>query len=271
MQPTSLREVTVALAGIVLANALFVGAIAADVLPRALYNYGRFLLLGAVLIAVVWRFRGGDGVAGLFRPMTNWRRAPGWYLLAVAWAPGLAALTLILAGLAWGGGLSLAALDLGTIARPGVIATLIVGSFIGEIVWVSYAIAALSRRISPLAAGLVVGVVWTLWWLPMVWFNIGVIPDLPVPTLFLHQMSIAAMCAFVYMRTRSGLIVFVMQMVVNGSVLVFPVAPSSGGLEVYSVLAAVYAGATLAVYLLAGRDLMRGPQPAMPVAARSMR
>lgn len=254
-----MAELRLALGAILLANALFVGAIAAGLLPTALYNYGRFLLLGAVLVSAVWAYRGGAGVWGLFRPMGVWRRGPGWYLLALIWAPALAVVTLVLSGLAGGAGFSLATLETEVIRRPGVAMTVIVGSFIGEIVWISYAVSILSRRVSPFLAGLSVGVVWTLWWLPMVWFNIGVIPDLPVPVLFLHQCAIAAMCAFVYMRTRSGLIVFLMQAGVNASFLVFPVAPTTGGAEVYTTLAAVYAVAVLMLYGLAGRDLMRGP------------
>jgi len=250
------NEVWAVLAGIVLVNTAFVAAIAAELLPRGAYNYGRFLLLGGVLVLVVGLSRGAGGLWSLIRPMTVWRVHPGWYVLALCWAAGIATLTLT--GLALSGagsGVAASDLNLALVLRPDVAATILIGSFVGEIVWVSYAVGQLSKRMSPFVASQIVGAVWTAWWMPMVVLNVGIIPDLPVLPLLINMMGIAAMCAFVYFNTRSGLVVLMLQVMVNSSIVIFPIAPTSGGVEAYTAFALVYYGAVMLLFLTWGRGL----------------
>ena len=72
---------------IIVANTLFVSGIVFDVLPQGLYAYGRFALLGAVLLGVVMVARGRAGLDDLLRPLLEWRRPPAWYLFALLWTP----------------------------------------------------------------------------------------------------------------------------------------------------------------------------------------
>jgi membrane protease YdiL (CAAX protease family) len=243
-------ELWLFLCAIVVANSAFILAVTHDILPLQLYSKGRFLLLGLVLVVVVAAFRGGPALLDLVRPMGRWRVNIGWYLLALCWAPLMCVISLLMAGVVTGDfGISLNDVLL---QRPQLLLTVLIASFVGEIVWVSYAIGRLSRRTTVLEAGLIVGVFWSLWWVPIVLFGQGVIPGLPMGGLFLNMIAVAAMCGFVYAKTGSGLVVLLLQVMLNSSILLFPVLPTTGGDMVYWIFGAVYLVGTGLLYVFFG-------------------
>jgi membrane protease YdiL (CAAX protease family) len=244
------HEVTIALCLIVTINAIFVAGIATKLLPEGLYYYGRFLLLGSVLGGVVFFGSGFKGILDLLRPMAKWRIAPGWYLLVLLWPALVSILVLAGKGVLTGKGLAEIALDFSLVSQPNVARTILIGAFVGEIVWVSYAIRRLSGRFTPFVGSQIVGTVWTLWWMPMVILNVGVIPGIPPLALFLSMLGIAAMCSFIYSHTRSGIAVLALQVMVNSSALVFPVMPTSGGIPTFIAYSAAYYAAVLLLYVL---------------------
>ena len=246
------HEVVIALFLIVVNNALFVGGIASGILPDKLYYLGRFLLLGSTLGTVVLVGSGWKGVFDLLRPMTRWRISPWWYLLAFTWPALISVLVLTGKGVILGTGLSGITADFSVVTHPAVIKTILIGSFIGEIVWVSYAISHFSKRLTPFIGSQIVGVVWTLWWMPMVILNIGVFPGLPPLGLLFSMLGIAAMCSFIYSHTQSGLAVLTLQIMVNSTALVFPVIPDTGGVATFVAYAAVYYGCVLLLYIFFG-------------------
>ena len=243
-------EVWVFFAAVLVVNAAFVAAIASGTLPAGAYNLGRFLLLGLVLAAVVWSMRGRVGLVSVIRPLGRWRVGAGWFVLAMLWAPVLALGLLAVRGLLLGHWPEDWMPGLGVLLRPGVALTVLVAALVGEIVWVSYAIGRLSPRLGVLGASFVTGLVWTGWWLPMVWFGVGVIPDLPLGTLTLNMLGVAAMCGFLYAHTRSGVVVLVLQLMLNSALVVLPVTPFSGGTEVYAAFALTYLLAVLGLFFL---------------------
>jgi len=253
------HEVVIALCLIVVVNALFVGGIAAKLLPDRLYYLGRFLLLGSVLGGVVLVGSGIRGLLELLKPMTRWRISPVWYLLAFLWPGLIGILTLAGKGLLTGTGLAEISWDFSVISQPNVIRTVLIGAFIGEIVWVSYAIRKLSTRFTPFVGSQIVGTVWTLWWMPMVILDVGVIPGIPPLSLFLSMLGIAAMCSFIYSHTKSGIAVLILQVMVNSSALIFPVIPTTGGIPTFVAYSAVY---YVCVLLLYARF---GPRPILKV------
>lgn len=245
-------EVVIALCVIVINNAIFVGAIASKQLPESLYYFGRFLLLGGSLGAVILIGSGWKGIIDLLRPMTRWRISPGWYLLAFAWPTLMSVLVLVGKGVLTGKGLSEVTLDFSVVTHPAVVRTIIIGSFIGEIVWVSYAIRHFSNRFTPFVGSQIVGVVWNLWWMPMVILNIGVFPGLPPLALLISMLGVAAMCSFIYSHTKSGIAVLILQMMVNSTALIFPILPDSGGVATYYAFAGTYYLCVLLLYFLYG-------------------
>lgn len=246
------HEVTLALSLIVVINAIFIKAIDAGALPEKLYYYGRFLLLGSVLGTVVLAGSGIKGIFDLLRPMTRWRISPVWYLLALSWPLIVSLIVLVGKGLINGGGLSEIAFDFSVVTHPNVVRTILIGAFIGEIVWVSYAIRKLSAKFTPFVGSQIVGTVWTLWWMPMVLLDIGVFPGLPPLGLWVSMLGIAAMCSFIYTHTKSGIAVLLLQIMVNSSALVVPVIPSSGGVPTFVAYSFTYYACVLLLYFRFG-------------------
>jgi hypothetical protein len=237
---------------IVVVNALFVSGIAVEVLPRGHYINGRFALLAAVLVGVVLIARGWPGIVDLLRPMAQWRRSLGWYLFAFLWNPAICLLVLAVLYTLNRSAMPEFSPNFDIVTRPYVVRAVLIGAFIGEIVWISYAIRRLSINFTPYVSALIVGVVWTGWWIPMVFYSIGVVPDLPLGGLLFNQVGVAAMCTFVYMHSRSGLLVLCLQVTFNFTILVLPVTPAVGGVTTYWVFALTYFSAALLLFVIFG-------------------
>ena len=265
-------EVWVFLLLLVLVNAVFVTCVVKGVLPAAVYGLGRFALLAFVLFGLVWLVRGLAGVSDILQPMLHWRRSPWFYLFALAWTASLCWIVLLVKGFFTGDYLTSTevAAGLKKVAQPRLLLTLAVSSFAGEIVWVSYALRRLTQQFTPYLSALIVGAVWTAWWLPMAVHNFGIIPDLPIAALLFNQMGIAAMCAFVYHHAKSGFLVLVMQIMFNSTILVFPITPTAGGPATYWAFALTYFTAATLLFLRFGPKPLGMPLKKKPVSSSSL-
>lgn len=237
---------------IIVVNALFVSGIGFELLSHRLYSNGRFALLAGVLGGIILIARGWPGIVDLLRPMVQWRRPLGWYVFAFAWNPAVCLLVLAVLYTINLDGLPAFAPNFDIATRPDVVRTVLISSFIGEIVWISYAIRRLSESFTPYVSALIVGAVWTAWWVPMVFYNIGVVPDLPIGALLFNQIGIAAMCTFVYMHTKSGLLVLCLQLTFNFTILILPVTPAVGGFTTYWAFAVTYFTCALLMFMIFG-------------------
>lgn len=252
------RETWAVLAAIVLSNVLFVELVSSGLIEMRYYHLGRFLLLGAVLALGVFAFRGWKAPFELLKPLTVWRVHPGWFLLALAWPQTIAALVLVGKGVLSGTGLSAVTATLDVAFNPPVFKGVFVGAFVGEIVWVGYALARFSRATTILVSSVIVGAFWAAWWVPIVVIGIGVIPDLPVTGLFVAQIAMAIMCGFVYAHTKSGWVVFTLQLSANSALLIFPVSPTTGGIPTFLSFGALYLLGAVALHAVFG------PRPLFP-------
>jgi hypothetical protein len=245
---------------IVVVNTLFISAIMYDFLPEAFYMYGRFALLIAVLFSVIVLARGSGGLVDLFRPLIEWQRPLRTYMFALFWNPLFCLILLSVVSLIKTGELPVIPVKYTVITRLDVIALILVSSCVGEIVWISYAVRRLSAQFTAYVSAVIVGAVWTAWWTPMVFYNFGIIPDLPLMALLLNQIGVAAICTFVYAHTKSGIVILCAQLSFNFSILIFPVTPADGGTSTYWIFAISYFCAALMLFLIAGPKplLMKG-------------
>lgn len=256
------REVWIFLCLIVVVNSLFIAGINSGLLPLRLYNLGRFLLLGLTLVAVVFAFRRFTGLRELVRSLSVWRVNPLWYVLALLWAPLNATLFLAAESLLTGQN-AFEGLTFRLVQQLSIMRGVFIAAFIGEIVWVAYSINTLANRTGMLAGSLIVGGFWTLWWVPIVLFGQGIVPELPLLPLLVGMLGIATMCGFVYLSSHSGPVVLLLQIMVNTTFLVFPVVPTNGGNLTYLGFSATYLIASLALFILFGpRPLFGPPQTA---------
>jgi len=202
------------------------------------YTHGRFYALLSLLIVIVRYTKGVKGVKEMFKPMTRWKINPKWYLFSLLFSLTIAAIALLLRAYYYGNDLSsVFKINIPPLKNSVILLT---WAFLGEVVWVSYAVRTLSKTIKPFYASQIIGVFWTLWWLPSVLINTGVIIDLPVWSLLLNMMGAAGMCVIIYGKTKSGICVWILQYMMNMSVLILPVSPTIGGIHAYSTYAVLY-------------------------------
>jgi len=199
------------------------------------YTNGRFYALLFLLLFIVMLTKGFKGVLNLFRPMLKWKINPKWYLLSFVFAATLGLTTLLIKGL-YTGSFSAFSLNIPTLKFSFYLLT---WAFLGEVVWISYAVRELSKITNPFYASQIIGVFWTLWWLPSVYVNVGVIENLPILPLFFNMMGASGMCAIIYAQTKSGVCVLLLQYMLNMSLIILPISPGSGVLT-YSTFGILY-------------------------------
>lgn len=202
------------------------------------YTHGRFYVLLFLLVCIVKFTKGTEGVKDMFRPMLKWKINPKWYVFSLLFSLTVASIALLLKAHYYENDFS----SVFKIHFPPLKNSIILltWAFMGEVVWVSYAVRELSKKMKPFYASQIIGVFWTLWWLPSVFINTGVILDLPVWPLLLNMMGAAGMCAIIYGKTKSGICVWLLQYMMNMSVLILPVSPAIGGIPTYSTYATIY-------------------------------
>jgi membrane protease YdiL (CAAX protease family) len=222
-----------------ISSAVFVFGINLHLIPGRLYIYGRFFLLLFLLMAMVKLTRGNSGLKDLFKPMLVWKVPLRWYLFSFFFAASIACLTLYLKSLYFDTDFFNFTLNFPVFASFQFTFTLILFALVGEVVWVSYAVRRLSKIMNPFFASQIVGVVWALWWAPIVLFNVGVIGNIPIIALIINMMGAAGMCAIIYAQTKSGLCVWILQVMLNSSCLLFPVT-ASADVPTYWIFCFVY-------------------------------
>ncbi|WP_027126988.1 hypothetical protein [Gelidibacter mesophilus] len=221
-------------------NVIFVYSRTIGLVPKYLYNNGRFCVLLFFLICLVKYTRGNAGIKDIFKPMLNWRVSPKWYLFSLLFAFSVGAFTLLLKGLYSGVELtSILKTNFGVLNLRGVVA-LFVWAFLGEVVWVSYCIRELSKIINPFYASQIVGFVWTLWWIPIVILGEGVLPGIPILSLGIFMLGIAGMCTIVYGHSKSGICVLILQFTLNITLNALSISPSTGGIATFTAFSIVY-------------------------------
>lgn len=206
--------------------AVFVYGVHLHLIPGRLYLHGRFFVLLFLLMTIVKFTRGNRGLKDLFTPMLVWKVSLKWYFFSFFFAPSIACLTLYLRSLYLDVNITDITLNYSIFGEFHFTFNVIFFALIGEVVWISFAVRQLSKIMNPFFASQIVGVVWALWWIPIVIFNVGVIPNLPILALMINMMGAAGMCAIVYEQTKSGICVWILQSMLNSSCLIFPVAAS---------------------------------------------
>ncbi len=209
-----------------------------DLIGYFTYTNGRFYALLFLLLFIVFLTKGFNGIINLFRPMLKWKVNFGWYFFSLLFAFTIGIASLLVKAI-YDGNAEILNFELNV--PPLKFAIFILSwAFLGEVVWISYAVRVLSKITKPFYASQIIGIFWTLWWLPSVYINVGVIEHLPVWPLFLNMMGAAGMCAIVYDKTRSGLCVLLLQFMLNMSLILLPISPVGGGGSTYTLFAVLY-------------------------------
>jgi membrane protease YdiL (CAAX protease family) len=181
---------------------------------------------GLLLVGLVY---GRPGFRDLLLKLRHWRVGVGWYVIVILTSPGLVAATLLLLslfsptfvpGILTSGGKA-------ALLVSGVVAGILVGIF-EELGWTGFAIPRLRMRYGVLATGLIVGLVWGLWHMPLFIASARASQSVP-PLLKLAVLLFSFLPAFrvlmvwVYDRTGSLLVLMLMHMSQTATALIFAI------------------------------------------------
>jgi membrane protease YdiL (CAAX protease family) len=134
-------------------------------------------------------------------------------------------------------------------------------ALVEEIAWIGFVLTVFAARYRLFQAGVFTGLIWGLWYIPLVFANIQVAPGLPIAPLVINFMTIAAICAWLYLRTGSAFVVFLMQLTTNYTSQIIPVLPLRGGVPQYVAFVLMKALFGAALYLFWGPKPMFGRLP----------
>ena len=182
------------------------------------------MLLGPALsgIALTWRYSGASGLRTLLRRMSRSRFSPRWY--AVLLVPPALVFGVLSVFAAFSSAYSPNRFFVGACFG-------LVAGFLEEIGWTGFAYPALMRRFRPLNAAIVLGLLWSLWHIPVVDYLGAATPHgawwLPYFLSFMAAMTaMRVLICWVYANTGSVLLAQLLHAGSTGALVVFSPAVS---------------------------------------------
>lgn len=229
----------------------------------ALYAAGAFGPSVAALALTLLQ-GGREAVRDLLGQVTRWRVAPRWYaVVAVPIAAKLVS-TGLLVGIV---GADLSFDHLASIPLPVVAAVVLVSGFVPgaigeELGWRGYALPLLQARLGPVAASLLLGVMWAAWHLPIFVVPFLAQADLPLMPFVVEVVAISVVFTWLFNNTRGSVLLAILLHAGNNAMtpVLYPAAEAAGASWTFAWLNAVLLTVVaLALVLLVGREGLAGP------------
>jgi membrane protease YdiL (CAAX protease family) len=232
----------------------------------------RFRVFWPLIFAVLltWYMEGMPGMRKLFGAYAVWRVPGRWYAFSLTWKFLFCYVAWAIADLAgwlpWPG----AALEMFSEDHPHILTLLrsmpfILGiALVEETTWMKYCATRLQEKYSAFASCFITGIVWGLWYLPMLLLHEGVPDGVPWYMFLLSMAALAVLLGWVYNMTHSGLILYIMQVVSNIAFFVMPALPVVHDGDPSYVIGFIWvevAVATFVVLRYGMRDMGLGPRP----------
>ena len=204
-----------------------------------------------------------SGRAGLLSALVRWRVAWPWYVLVIL---GPAAFSAAVAGAyTLVGGSFDAAFPAASTAFPSLVLFLVlltVTDGLGEEpAWRGFALPRLLERHQALTASLLLGVVWGLWHLPLVFTEGSALFGQPIWLLLTDIVAKSVLFTWVFLRTRGSVLLAAL---LHGSTNLFAVSPTvamTGSLVLPGLALAAKWLLVIAAVLIGGLALMRRTRP----------
>ena len=208
---------------------------------------------------------GRAAVRELGARLVRWRVGWQWYLVVIL---GPAVFSLVVAGIyvmlggAWSDAAPAALREGPLVMLPLFLVILTLTDGLGEeLAWRGFALPRLLTRYNALVASLILGVLWGLWHLPLVWTEGAPLYQQPVWLFLLDIVAKSVLFTWVFLHTRGSVL---LAMLFHGATNLFAVSPevSSTGDLTLPLLAAVAKWVLIVVVIVVAEPgLARGPRP----------
>src|SRR5215207_2819031 len=219
--------------------------------------------IAALLAAALTGGRGA--LRELGSRLVRWRVGWQWYLVVIL---GPAAFSLAVAGVytllggSWAEAAPPALLEGTLLFLPLFLLILTLTDGLGEeLAWRGFTLPRLLTRYNALVASVILGVIWALWHLPLLWTEGAPLYQQPVWLFLLDIVAKSVLFTWVFLHTRGSVL---LAMLFHGATNLFLVSPevaSTGDLGL-PVLAKIAKWVLVVVVILvAGPGLARGPRP----------
>jgi CAAX protease family protein len=240
--------------------------VAAEMMPLLILG----MLLGPAIAGLMMTglVHGRAGYRELLARLRHWRVGAGWYVLAVLAAPVLVALALLLLSSFSPGyvpGFPTSSDRLGLLIG-GITAGVLVGIF-EELGWTGFAIPQLRLSHGLVATGLIVGLVWGLWHMPL--FVASALASQRIPPalvlavqLFTFLPAFRVLMVWVYDRTLSLPVAMLLHAGQTATTFIFAIAATEVETVVSDLVYALLLCVCTVVALAAGRRGQPRPLPA---------
>ena len=197
--------------------------------------------------------------------LVRWRVGWRWYVLVLA---GPAIFSFAVAGVyallggSWTTAMPPALREGSLLLLPLFLLVLALTDGLGEeLAWRGFALPRLLSEHNALVASLILGVLWALWHLPLVWTEEAPFYQQPLWLLLLDMTAKSILFTWVFLHTRGSVLLAVLLHASTNLFVVSPVAAEVGGLALLSLGTAAKWALVVVVVRVAGPGLARGHRP----------
>ena len=219
--------------------------------------------IAALLAAALTGGRGAMRELGA--RLVRWRVGWQWYVVVIL---GPAAFSLAVAGAyvllggSWADAAPPALREGSLLLLPFFLVILALTDGLGEeLAWRGFALPRLLTRYNAFVASLVLGVLWGLWHLPLVWTEGATMYQQPVWLLLLDIMAKSVLFTWVFLHTRGSVLLAMLLHASNNLFVVSPALSRTGDLTLPLLATGAQWVLVVVVIVVAGPSLVRGPRP----------
>jgi membrane protease YdiL (CAAX protease family) len=226
-----------------------------------------FFVLAFAITWVVWIPRASGVPLGVLGQVWTWIPAIAALLAVVIVGPAIFSLVVagvyVLLGGSWAAALPPVLLgEAALVMLPVFLMILTITDGLGEeLAWRGFALPRLLLQHNALVASLILGVLWTLWHLPLIWTQGASMYQQPIWLMLVDIPANSVVFTWVFLHTRGSVL---LAMLLHGAANLFNVSPNviSAGDLTLPLLAVAAKGFLIGVLILVvGPNLARGPRP----------
>jgi uncharacterized protein len=208
---------------------------------------------------------GRAAVRDLGARLVRWRIGWQWYLVVIlgpiAFSLAVAGIYVLLGG-SWADAAPLALREGPLLLLPLFLLILALTDGLGEeLAWRGFALPRLLTRYNALVASLVLGVLWGLWHLPLVWTEGATVYQLPVWLFLMDVTAKSVLFSWVFLHTRGSVLLAMLLHAATNLFVVSPVVAYGAGVALLLLAALAKWLLVVVVIVVAGPSLVRAPRP----------